>query len=46
MYQCRSFSFGALGGMATGGILGIFTGATAVALGYEVFMEVGHQLGL
>ena len=28
---------GALGGMATGGILGMFVGATALALGYEVF---------
>lgn len=29
--------FGALGGMATGGILGMFVGATALALGYELF---------
>src|SRR5688572_2407641 len=29
---------GALGGMATGGILGMFVGATALALGYEIFM--------
>jgi len=29
---------GALGGMATGGILGMFIGATALALGYEIFM--------
>jgi len=28
--------FGALGGMATGGILGMFVGATALALGYEI----------
>jgi len=28
---------GALGGMATGGILGMFVGATALALGYEIF---------
>jgi predicted PurR-regulated permease PerM len=28
---------GALGGMATGGILGMFVGATALALGYELF---------
>jgi predicted PurR-regulated permease PerM len=28
--------FGALGGMATGGILGMFVGATALALGYEL----------
>lgn len=31
--------FGALGGMATGGILGMFVGATALALGYELFMH-------
>jgi predicted PurR-regulated permease PerM len=30
--------FGALGGMATGGILGMFVGAVALALGYEIFM--------
>jgi predicted PurR-regulated permease PerM len=30
---------GALGGMATGGILGMFVGATALALGYEIFMK-------
>jgi predicted PurR-regulated permease PerM len=30
---------GALGGMATGGILGMFVGATALALGYEIFMR-------
>jgi len=30
--------FGALGGMATGGILGMFVGATLLALGYEIFM--------
>ena len=29
--------FGALGGMATGGIQGMFGGATALALGYELF---------
>jgi predicted PurR-regulated permease PerM len=28
--------FGALGGMATGGILGMFVGATVLALGYEI----------
>ena len=28
---------GALGGMASGGILGMFVGATGLALGYEVF---------
>jgi predicted PurR-regulated permease PerM len=31
--------FGALGGMAGGGILGMFVGATALALGYEIFMN-------
>ena len=31
--------FGALGGMASGGILGMFVGATALALGYEIFMS-------
>ena len=30
---------GALGGMATGGILGMFVGATALALGYQIFMR-------
>ena len=30
--------FGALGGMAGGGILGMFVGAVALALGYEIFM--------
>jgi len=30
--------FGALGGMATAGILGMFVGATLLALGYEIFM--------
>ena len=30
--------FGALGGMATGGILGMFVGATLLALGYQIFM--------
>ncbi|UPY38295.1 AI-2E family transporter [Sediminicoccus sp. KRV36] len=29
---------GALGGMATGGILGMFVGATLFALGYQIFM--------
>jgi predicted PurR-regulated permease PerM len=28
---------GALGGMASGGILGMFVGATALALGYQIF---------
>lgn len=31
--------FGALGGMASGGILGMFVGATVLALGYEIFMS-------
>jgi predicted PurR-regulated permease PerM len=30
---------GALGGMATGGILGMFVGAALLALGYEIFMR-------
>jgi len=30
---------GALGGMATDGILGMFVGATALALGYQIFMR-------
>ena len=29
--------FGALGGMASGGILGMFVGATVLAVGYEIF---------
>jgi predicted PurR-regulated permease PerM len=29
---------GALGGMATAGILGLFVGATLLALGYQIFM--------
>lgn len=35
---------GALGGMASGGILGMFVGATALAVGYEIFTNwVGAQ---
>jgi predicted PurR-regulated permease PerM len=30
---------GAVGGMATGGILGMFVGAALLALGYEIFMK-------
>ena len=30
--------FGALGGMASGGIVGLFVGATVLALGYQIFM--------
>ncbi|HKQ98958.1 MAG TPA: AI-2E family transporter [Candidatus Polarisedimenticolia bacterium] len=30
---------GALGGMASGGILGMFVGATVLALGYQIFMR-------
>jgi predicted PurR-regulated permease PerM len=30
---------GALGGMASGGILGMFVGATGLALGYQIFMK-------
>ena len=29
--------FGALGGMASGGILGLFVGATVLAIGYTIF---------
>jgi hypothetical protein len=37
---------GALGGMATDGILGMFVGAAALALGYQIFMRwVGRQPG-
>lgn len=34
---------GALGGMATAGILGLFVGATLLALGYKLFMEWVHE---
>ena len=35
---------GALGGMATAGILGMFVGATLLALGYQIFMHwVGER---
>jgi predicted PurR-regulated permease PerM len=30
---------GALGGMATSGILGMFVGAALLALGYQIFMQ-------
>jgi predicted PurR-regulated permease PerM len=30
---------GALGGMASGGILGMFVGASALAIGYQIFMK-------
>jgi predicted PurR-regulated permease PerM len=30
---------GALGGMATAGILGLFVGATLLTLGYKIFMS-------
>jgi len=30
---------GALGGMASGGVLGMFVGATVLALGYQIFMK-------
>jgi predicted PurR-regulated permease PerM len=35
--------FGALGGMAGAGILGMFVGATLLALGYRIFMEWVHS---
>jgi predicted PurR-regulated permease PerM len=31
--------FGALGGMASAGILGMFVGATVLAMGYRIFMS-------
>jgi predicted PurR-regulated permease PerM len=34
---------GALGGMATHGILGMFIGATGLALGYQIFMRWVHD---
>lgn len=34
---------GALGGMATSGILGMFIGATLLALGYQIFMRWVHD---
>lgn len=37
---------GALGGMVSGGILGMFVGATLLALGYQIFMswvEMGNE---
>ena len=34
---------GALGGMATAGILGMFIGATLLALGYQIFMQWVHR---
>lgn len=34
---------GALGGMATAGILGLFVGATLLALGYKLFMGWVHE---
>jgi predicted PurR-regulated permease PerM len=42
--------FGAIGGMLTSGIIGLFVGAVVLALGYELFMawldtppEIGAQ---
>jgi predicted PurR-regulated permease PerM len=34
---------GALGGMATAGILGLFVGAVLLALGYQIFMSWVHH---
>ncbi len=34
---------GALGGMATAGIIGLFVGATLLALGYQIFMGWVHS---
>ena len=36
---------GALGGMAAAGILGMFVGATVLALGYQIFMRWVRQSG-
>lgn len=36
---------GALGGMVTGGIIGLFLGAVALAVGYELFMSWVDQPG-
>jgi len=37
--------FGALGGMASAGILGMFVGATLLAMGYQIFMNwVDHNI--
>ena len=33
---------GALGGMATGGIVGLFVGAVLLTLGYQIFMAWVH----
>ena len=35
--------FGALGGMASAGILGMFVGATLLAMGYRIFMSLGRK---
>ena len=37
-----SILIGALGGMAAKGILGMFVGATLLALGYQIFMAWVH----
>ena len=37
-----SILIGALGGMAAKGILGMFVGATLLALGYQIFMGWVH----
>ena len=34
-----TFLIGAIGGMMSGGILGMFIGATFLAAGYQVFMK-------
>ena len=38
MRRCRSWLLGALGGLASAGILGMFVGAVVLALGYQIFM--------
>jgi predicted PurR-regulated permease PerM len=35
---------GALGGMVTGGIIGLFLGAVLLAVGYQLFMEWVSQV--
>ena len=37
-WQVGGILLGALGGLASGGLLGMFVGATLLALGYQMFM--------
>ena len=34
--------FGALGGMVSAGIIGLFLGAAMLAIGYQIFMDWVH----